>query len=104
MMRAALFAAVLSPMMLGTGACATATVAPEIPDDGPALPSATEDTCGARVLRDLIGRPASSSAVPPEGPGVRHLRPDTMATMDLRRDRLNVMIDKDGVIYALRCY
>ena len=99
MMRAALFVAVLA-----TGACTTAPVAPEIPDNRPVLPAPTEDTCGARVHMDLIGEPASAPGVPPEGPGVRHLRPDTMATTDLRRDRLNVMIDKDGVIYALRCY
>ncbi len=99
MMRAGLVA-----MMLAAAACATAPVAPEIPDNGPVLPSPMEDLCEARAHMDLIGEPATSPDVPPEGPGVRHLRPDTMATMDLRRDRLNVMIDKNGVIYALRCY
>jgi Peptidase inhibitor I78 family len=91
-------------LVLALAAAACATAPADIPDTGPALPPLGEDTCGARRHADLIGKPASSPGVPPESRMVRHLHPESIATMDLRQDRLNVMIDRDDRIYALRCY
>jgi len=91
-------AAVLS---LAVAACATPSL---VPDDGPVLPSAEEDTCNARQYARLIGQPADNPRLPAESRTVRHLRPNSIATMDLRPDRLNVLIGEDDLIYALRCY
>lgn len=91
--------ALLAPFL--AAACATA---PLVPDDGPVMPSAAEDTCNARPYARLIGQPADNPRLPAESRTVRHLRPDSIATMDLRPDRLNVLIGSDGLIYALRCY
>jgi hypothetical protein len=92
--------ALLAPLL--AAACATAPL--DIPDGGPSLPAAGEDTCNARQHASLIGQPASNPRVPAESRMVRHLRPDSIATMDLRQDRLNVLIGADNLIYALRCY
>jgi hypothetical protein len=98
-LRMKLRVALLAPLL--AAACATT---PEIPDSGPTLPAAGEDTCNARQYAGLIGQPADNPRVPAESRSVRHLRPDSIATMDLRQDRLNVLIGSDGLIYALRCY
>lgn len=34
---------------------------------------------------------------------IRWLDPDSMATMDYRENRLNVMLDRDGVITGAKC-
>lgn len=93
--------ALVAPLLVAS-ACATAPL--EIPDAGPTLPAAADDTCSARQYATLIGQPADNPRVPTESRMVRHLRPDSIATMDLRQDRLNVLIGADNLIYALRCY
>lgn len=78
-----------------------ANPAPTPPPVGtdPAVP----DTCGMTQHAALIGQPITSEGVPPEGPNVRHLRPDSQMTMDFRPDRLNIDIDANGVITGFRC-
>lgn len=85
----------------------SASTAPET-NPAPAPPvvgadPAVADTCGMAQYAALIGKPATDAGVPPEGPQVRHIRPDTQVTMDFRPDRLNIDIDANGVITGFRC-
>lgn len=93
----------LAAALLTLAACAT-TPAVENPDKGPTLPAVGEDTCNARQYASLIGQPATSPGVPPATRDVRHIHPDSAVTLDLSQQRLNVMIDDAGRIYAFRCY
>jgi hypothetical protein len=61
------------------------------------------DACGAAQYAALVGKAITGSGVPPEGPNVRYIRPDTQVTMDFRPDRLNVDIDAANVITGFRC-
>jgi hypothetical protein len=75
--------------------------APEPPVAG-ADPAVT-DECGMAQHAALIGKPATDPAVPPASPQVRHLPPGTQVTLDFSPTRLNIDIDENGVITALRC-
>lgn len=81
-------------------ASAPETPEPQPPVD-PAAPGA--DACGAAQYAALVGKPISEPGVPPEGPGVRYIRPDTRVTMDFRADRLNVHMDANDIITEFRC-
>lgn len=61
-----------------------------------------DDTCELAKYASLVGKPATDSAVPPAGPGVRHIKPDTQVTMDFRPDRLNIDINAEGVITGMK--
>ena len=74
---------------------------PQPPAPDPAAPAA--DACGATQYAALVGKPIAEPGVPPEGPNVRYIRPDTQVTMDFRPDRLNIDIDAAGVITGFRC-
>lgn len=63
----------------------------------------TADACGAAKLSGFIGKPVKTPGVPAEGPGVRHIYPDTIITMDFRADRLDIELAKDGTILKARC-
>ena len=73
----------------------------QLPAPDPTAPVA--DACGAAQYAALVGKPVTEPGVPPEGPTVRHIRPDTQVTMDFRPDRLNIDIDAAGVITGFRC-
>lgn len=75
--------------------------APPPPVDPATTP--TGDECGASTHAALVGKPATETGVPPEGPTVRHIRPDSQVTMDFSPQRLNVDIDAAGVITGFRC-
>lgn len=60
-----------------------------------------EDTCAASAHTDRIGTLIGEWR-PPEGSRV--IRPGDAVTRDLRRERLNVILDGDGRITALECY
>jgi hypothetical protein len=63
---------------------------------------ATErDTCGARAYINWIGKPVAEIAVPN---GARVIAPDSMVTEDFRPNRLNIMVDAEGVITGFGCY
>lgn len=91
----------------------TSEPAPERPAPAPAAPAepappadpaaATGDECGASTHVALVGKPLTEPGVPPEGPSVRHIRPDSQVTMDFRPDRLNVHVDAAGLITEFRC-
>lgn len=74
---------------------------PQPPAADPNAPGA--DACGAVQYAALVGKAITEPGVPPEGPNVRYIRPDTQVTMDFRADRLNVDIDAAGVITGFRC-
>jgi Peptidase inhibitor I78 family len=73
-----------------------------LPQPPPADPAGA-DACGAAQYAALVGKPVTDPGVPPEGPNVRHIRPNTQVTMDYRADRLNVDIDAADVITGFRC-
>ncbi|TDK23834.1 Elastase inhibitor AFLEI Flags: Precursor [Luteimonas aestuarii] len=91
------------------------TTAPAPADAAPAPvdPVATDmppamGTCNADAVQSLVGQ-ASSDAVTEQAridsgaASVRVLSPGDAATMDYREDRLNIMLDADGVIESVRC-
>lgn len=69
---------------------------PATPDEATA-----RDTCGAAAYRASIGRNASELDVQP---GARVIAPDSEATLDFVPDRLNFIVDANGVVTELRCY
>lgn len=86
-----------------SGPVAEAPAAPEAlpPAVDPAAPPV--DTCNAASHAALVGKPIASPGVPAEGPGVRHIRPNSQVTMDFSPTRLNVHIDGTETITEFRC-
>lgn len=88
-------------------ACATAPAS--IPAKGPdasepaVMPPEQADACKAKSYQGLIGKPATDSGVPPAGRLVRHIRPDSIVTMDYVFARLNIEIDARDIVTAVRC-
>lgn len=74
---------------------------PQPPAGDPNAPGA--DACGAAQYAAFVGKAITEQGVPPEGPNVRYIRPDTQVTMDFRPDRLNVDIDGANIITGFRC-
>jgi len=62
-----------------------------------------QDTCGAAGYRGMIGTPLAAATFPAT-PNIRVIQPDSAVTEDFRPDRLNVIVDANGVITALECY
>jgi hypothetical protein len=60
-----------------------------------------EDTCNARAHAARIGTPIAGWEPPA---GSRVIRPGDAVTEDLRRNRLNVLLDANDRITALECY
>ena len=67
------------------------------------IPPEQEDACKAKSYQGLVGKPASDPGVPPAGRLVRHIRPDSIVTMDYVFARLNIDIDPKNTIIAVRC-
>lgn len=83
-------------------------VGAETPAEPAAAPQTREeataqDTCGAAQYRAMIGSNIAAVTFPADS-GIRIIQPDTPVTMDFRADRLNVLVDANGVITALECY
>lgn len=70
--------------------------APGGPDEATA-----QDACGASGYAAMVGTNIAATTFPT---GVRVVAPDTMVTEDFRPDRLNVLVDAQGVITGFRCY
>jgi len=70
----------------------------------PFLPPPPPDTCGARELRYLIGKPRNEIPVP-INPGGRRVTCTTCPmTMDFNPARLNILFDADtGIIREVKC-
>lgn len=96
MMRAAMMTCVLA-----LAACAAAPE-PSAPAN-PALPALTEDTCGASMFGELIGKPIDGPGVPGESRLNRHILPGTQVTMDYVAQRMNIEANAQGVIQRVTC-
>jgi hypothetical protein len=100
MMRAA---AIAIAMAIGAAACAAGPApAPDEPANA-ALPSASNDTCGASMFAELIGKPIDGPGVPSEGRLNRHILPGTQVTMDYVSQRMNIEANAQGVIQRINC-
>jgi Peptidase inhibitor I78 family len=58
--------------------------------------------CGADQVQDLIGQPVDESR-DRLAPEARIIPPNSPITQDYRPDRLNVDLDKDGIITRIWC-
>ena len=63
---------------------------------------AAEDACGAADYRALVGAPLAAVTLPADL-GARIVRPDSAVTLDYRPDRLNIHVDRAGVIERVDC-
>ena len=87
----------LALLILGAGRCAAAPG-----------PDAGVSGCDAAGAQSLVGRPASSAVAAEAqrltGAGVvRWLQPGQIITMEFRADRLNLVLDGQNRIEAIRC-
>lgn len=85
-----------------TASAPAATTAAEVTST-PAPGAPHEDTCGATQYAGLIGSNIAAVSFPAGAP-IRIIHPGEPVTQDLRPDRLNVILDANGVITALECY
>ena len=67
------------------------------------MPPEQADACKAKSYAGLVGKPATDPGVPSPGRLVRHIRPDSIVTMDYVFARLNIEIDATGAITGVRC-
>jgi hypothetical protein len=104
----------ISAALLALAACnQTTTSAPAEPQPAAEAPptampqtaeeATAQDACGAAQYRSMIGVNIAAATFPADA-GIRIIHPDTMVTQDFRPDRLNVIVNADGVITELRCY
>lgn len=77
---------------------------PKVEAPAPMPTEEPKDTCGAKPLQYLVGRPRSEIPVPVD-PSKRRVTCSTCAvTMDYREDRLNIVFDVDtGIIKEVKC-
>ena len=100
MMRAA---AMTLAMAIGVAGCAASpSPAPDEPANA-ALPSASNDTCGASMFAELIGKPIDGPGVPGNSRLSRHILPGTQVTMDYVSQRMNIEANAQGVIQRINC-
>jgi hypothetical protein len=85
-------------------ACASAPSAPAVPDaPDAAIPSSANDTCGASMYAELIGKPIDGQGVPGESRLNRRILPGTQVTMDYIAQRMNMEADAAGMIRKINC-
>ena len=101
-------------LLLTGAACAltgcTSTATGETVAQGPAMPEdpSMEPVCGDQMLGSYIGRKADDAMMTRlrdwrGDKAIRVLAPGSVATMDYRPDRLNVMVDKDNIVTGFKC-
>lgn len=95
-----LFALALGSLTAMTAACAT-------PQSGVSAGNMS-GVCDAAKAQNLIGQPAGSDlavkALRLSGAAtMRWLRPGQIVTMEYRADRLNIQIDDQNKVAAIRC-
>jgi hypothetical protein len=100
MMRAAAMTCALAIL---AAACAAAPGPMPAEPDNPALPSAANDTCGATMFAELVGKPIDGPGVPGESRLNRHIRPGTQVTMDYQPQRMNIETNAQGIIQRINC-
>jgi hypothetical protein len=74
-----------------------------VPPPAPTPTDPAADTCNMAQYAALVGKPATDAGVPAASVTVRHIRPDTQVTMDFQPTRLNIDINAQGMITAIRC-
>ena len=84
-------------------ACAAAPAPMPAEPDNPALPSAANDTCGAGMFAELVGKPIDGPGVPGASRLNRHILPGTRVTMDYIAQRMNIEADAQGIIQRINC-
>ena len=93
-------------MMITIG-CAPVPPAPEGAETYP-VKGSTGRLCNAAQAQPLVGRASSTElgaeALRLSGAGtLRWIGPGDMVTMDYREDRLNIELDANGRVKAVRC-
>ena len=68
-----------------------------------AAEATAQDICGASQYGSLIGANLAAVTLPADA-NIRVIQPDTPVTDDFRPDRLNIIVDANGVITSLECY
>lgn len=89
-------------LVILVGATLMACTTPPPPSDPP-IPPADKDTCNAAQYAGLVGKPITDPGVPATSRQVRHIRPDSIVTMDFSATRLNFNTDAKGVIVSISC-
>lgn len=108
--------AALTACASASGSVGASAGAPSSPDARPgervraappppagAIDPGAEDPCGAEPFKDLVGRPAEAvdrDALPEPN---RVYSVHDMVTMDYRAERLNIVIDAEGVVDRVYC-
>ncbi|MCX7864820.1 MAG: I78 family peptidase inhibitor, partial [Novosphingobium sp.] len=92
-------------LMIAPAACALPAASAA---EGPAPAFRNEADCGAARLAGHVGRQASEHVLAAlgqwrAGKPMRVIRPGMAVTQDYRPERLNVMLDKDGIIERFTC-
>jgi hypothetical protein len=100
MMRAAAMTFALAML---AGACASAPAPTPAEPANPSLPSAANDTCGASMFAELIGKPIDGPGVPGASRLNRHILPGTQVTMDYIAQRMNIEANAQGIIQRINC-
>jgi Peptidase inhibitor I78 family len=90
---------------LGVLASACAAAPPPAPAEpaNPALPSAANDTCGAGMFAELVGKPIDGPGVPGASRLNRLILPGTQVTMDYIAQRMNIEANAQGIIQRINC-
>lgn len=85
-------------------ACTSAPAPAPVPDaPGANVPSSANDTCGASMYAELIGKLIDGQGVPGESRLNRHIRPGTQVTMDYVAQRMNIEANAEGIIQKINC-
>ena len=87
------------------GGCVAAPVEADVNED---VPVYGEGRCDAKPAQSLIGRDASSAlgaeALKLSGAEtIRWIQPGQVVTMEYRTDRLNIELDAQNKVKAIRC-
>ena len=95
-------------LLLGSFILTAYACAGETKETGMTIPTKdeVEDTCDMASFSPYIGQhidEVPTEVREPEGRRVRELYPLTPATMDYRPDRLNILLNDEGIIKSVRC-
>jgi positive regulator of sigma E activity len=95
-------------MLIGALALATAGCATVPAESEPVLPVHGTGSCDAVAAQKLIGQAATAGLAAEAqrlsgAEMVRWLRPGQMVTMEYREGRLNIQLDEQNRVSAIRC-
>jgi hypothetical protein len=108
-MRALLTACAAFALVACGQATAPTTEAPATPETPVAAAPQTaaeataQDTCGAAQYNSLIGSNFAAVTLP-AGANIRIIQPNQPVTQDFSAQRLNIVVDSNGIITSLECY